>query len=116
NHSQNNILRLVNVNLPDVGFSLATIYPFERKNPVGTKKWYEQVGVGYNGTFRNQFSFYDTAFSFQRLIDTLQWGAQHNFPISLSLPPILGGRFLVSPSISYESKWIAQKFRRSWNS
>lgn len=115
NHSQNNQLRLVNVNLPDVGFTVATIYPFERKNPVGAKKWYEQLGVAYNGTFRNQFSFYDTAFSFQKLIDTLQWGAQHSFPISLSLPPILGGAVMVSPSVSYSQVWINRKFIRSWN-
>ena len=116
NHSQNNRLRLVNVNLPDVGFTVATVYPFQKKVAVGSKKWYEQLGVGYNGTFRNQFSFYDTAFSFQRLIDTLQWGAQHSFPISLSLPPILGGTVMVSPSVSYSQVWIARKFRRGWDS
>jgi len=115
NHSQNNQLRLVNVNLPDVGFTVATLYPFQRKELVGSKKWYEQLGVAYSGTFRNQFSFYDTAFSFSRLIDTLQWGAQHSFPISLSLPSILGGAVMVSPSVSYSQVWIAQKFRRSWN-
>jgi uncharacterized BrkB/YihY/UPF0761 family membrane protein len=42
--------------------------------------------------------------------------ARHSFPLSLSLPPILGGKVLVAPSISYENTWIAQKFRRSWNS
>jgi hypothetical protein len=45
----------------------------------------------------------------------LQWGAQHSFPITLSLPPILGGAVIVSPSISYSQVWIAQKFRRNWN-
>ncbi|TMI68478.1 MAG: LPS-assembly protein LptD [Bacteroidetes bacterium] len=115
NHNQNNLTRLVNVSLPDMGFTVATIYPFERKEPVGPKKWYEQLGVAYNGTFRNQFSFYDSAFSFRQLIDTLQWGAQHNFPVSLSLPPILGGAVMVSPGVSYSQVWINQKFRRSWN-
>ena len=62
------------------------------------KKWYQQLGIAYNGNFRNQVSFYDTAFKLRNLIDTLQWGAQHNIPISLSLPPILGGAIVVSPS------------------
>lgn len=115
NHNQNNALRLISMSLPDAGFTVSTLYPFERKNGAGTPKWYEKLGVGYNGNFRNQFSFYDTAFSFKRLIDTLQWGAQHNFPITLSLPPILGGAVIVSPSISYSNVWIAQKFRRKWN-
>ena len=115
NHNQNNSTRLVNVSLPDAGFSVSTLYPFERKESAGTAKWYEKLGVGYNGNFRNQVSFYDTAFKLKQLIDTLQWGASHSFPISLSLPPILGGAVIVAPSISYSQVWIAQKFRRSWN-
>ena len=115
NHNQNNFTRLVNVSLPDAGFSVSTLYPFERKNSAGTPKWYEKLGVGYSGNFRNQFSFYDTAFRLKNLVDTLQWGASHSFPITLSLPPILGGAIIVAPSVSYSQVWIAQKFRRKWN-
>ncbi len=115
NHSQNNRTRLVNLSLPDAGFTVNTLYPFQKKEAMGAPKWFEKLGVGYNGSFRNQVSFYDTAFRFKRLIDTMQWGAQHNFPINLQLPPLFGGALLVSPSISYQQNWIAQKFRRSWN-
>ncbi len=115
NHDQNNFTHLINISLPDAGFSVSTLYPFQKRFGAGTPKWYEKLGVGYNGIFRNRFSFYDTAFQFKRLIDTLQWGASHNFPITLSLPPILNGAIIVSPSISYAQVWIAQKFRRTWN-
>ena len=115
NHNQNNQTRLVNVSLPDAGFTVSTLYPFQKKELAGTKKWYEQLGIAYNGTFRNQVSFYDTAFKLRNLIDTLQWGAQHNIPISLSLPPILGGALVVSPGISYSQVWLAQKNIRRWN-
>src|SRR6185436_18804660 len=60
-------------------------------------------------------SFYDTAFSFTQIRDTVQWGAQHNMPITLSLPPILGGAIVVSPGVSYSQVWIARKFIRTWN-
>src|SRR5688572_7999345 len=115
NHSQNNRLRLINLNLPDIGFTVSTLYPFQRKEFVGSAKWYEKLGIAYQGNFRSQVSFYDTAFRFKQLIDTFQWGGQHNFPITVSLPPIFGGKFMVAPSVSYENKWIAQKFRRTWN-
>lgn len=115
NHSQNNQSRIVNLSLPDVGFSVTTLYPFQRKEAAGTKKWYEQLGIAYNGNFRNQVSFYDSAFKLRNIIDTLQWGARHSLPITLSLPPILGGAVVVSPSISYSQVWINQKFRRKWN-
>ncbi len=116
NHNQNNRTRLVNVSLPDVGFTVNTLYPFQKKEGVGTAKWYEKLGVGYNGNIRNQFSFYDSAFNLRRLIDTLQWGAQHNFPITLALPPVLNGALIISPTVSYSQVWIAQQFRRKWNS
>lgn len=115
NHNQNNAIHLINLNLPDVGFSVNTLYPFQRKEIIGATKWYEKIGVGYNGSVRSQVSFYDTAFRFKQLIDTLQWGGQHSFPLTTSLPPLFGGKLMVAPSVSYEQKWIAQKFRRQWN-
>jgi len=115
NHNQNNRTRLINLSLPDAGFSVNTLYPFQGKTTAGEPKWYEKLGVGYNGTFRNQVSFYDTAAKLRDLIDTLQWGAQHNFPVIVALPPILGGAVIVSPSVSYSQVWIQQKMRRNWN-
>jgi LPS-assembly protein len=115
NQNQNSNNHLMNITLPDAGFSVATFYPLQRKDMAGTPKWYEKIGVGYTATARNQIAFYDTAQnSFSRLLDTLQWGAQHRFPISLTLPPL--GKFMVSPSISYEETWLTHRIRRRWNS
>jgi len=115
NHNQNNQTRLVNVSLPDVGFTVSTLYPFQKKEMIGSKKWYEQLGIAYNGSFRNQVSFYDTAFKLRNLVDTLMWGAQHNLPITLALPPILGGAIMVSPGVSYSQVWLQKRLLRSWN-
>ncbi len=115
NHNQDNLTRLINVSLPDAGFTVSTIYPFQKKEPIGTPKWYEKLGIGYNGNFRNQVSFYDTAVKFKNLIDTFQWGAQHNIPITVSLPALFDGALMVAPSVSYSQVWIAQKVRKKWN-
>jgi LPS-assembly protein len=115
NHNQNNFTRLINVSLPDVGFTVSTIYPFQKKEMVGTPKWYQKIGLSYNGSFRNQVSFYDTAFKLKNLIDTLQWGAQHGIPLTIQVPALFNGSLIVSPSVSYSQIWIAQKFRRKWN-
>ncbi len=113
NHNQNNATRLVNLILPDAGFTVNTLYPFQRKEIVGAQRWYEKLGIGYNGTARNQVSFYDTAFTGKQLLDTLQWGASHRIPITLSLPSL--GPLLVSPFVSYEEQWMTQKGIQSWN-
>lgn len=113
NHNQNTQTGIINLNLPDIGFVVNTLYPFQPKDFVGTSKWYEKLGIGYTGNIRSQVSFYDSAFQFGQLIDTLQWGANHDIPILLSLPP--AGPFQVAPNISYRERWYGQKFRRTWN-
>ena len=113
NHNQNNNTKLVNMSLPTGTFSVVTFYPFQKKEAIGTAKWYEKLGVGYNGNFQNRISFYDTAFSARRLLDTLQWGAEHSIPISLSLPAI--GPITIAPSISFQQRWFGQKSRRVWD-
>ena len=115
NHDQNTINKLININLPDVGFSINTLYPFRKKEFAGAPKWYENLGIGYNGNAKSRFSFYDTAPNILRQIkDTLQYGAHHSIPITLSLPPI--GAFQFSPSISYDETWFQTKTVKRWNS
>jgi lipopolysaccharide assembly outer membrane protein LptD (OstA) len=113
NHNQNTARKTVNLNLPDIAFMMNTIYPFQPKESVGPSKWYEKLGVGYSGNYKGQVSFYDTAFRFKQLIDTFQWGASHDIPITLSLPSL--GPFQIAPSISFKERWFAQKLNRTWN-
>lgn len=113
NHQQNNNTGLISVNLPNVAFTVANFYPLQRKEFVGEPKWYEKLGIGLNSNFANQLSFYDSLFSFRRILDTLQWGAQHSVPITLSLPPI--GAIQIAPGISYRENWYSKQFVRNWN-
>ncbi|HTQ27153.1 MAG TPA: putative LPS assembly protein LptD [Puia sp.] len=115
-HNQNNQTRLINVNLPNIGFTATTFYPFQDKDFVGTPKWYQKLGVGLNSTITGQSSFYDSLFSFHQMIDTFQWGAQHNIPITLSLPSILGGALQIAPGVSFQNRMYSKKFIRSWDS
>ncbi|HEY0059497.1 MAG TPA: putative LPS assembly protein LptD, partial [Flavisolibacter sp.] len=113
NHTQNSQTRLMELGLPDASFTVTSINPFRRKEVIGSEKWFEKIGVGYSGSFRNRISFYDTAVTLRRLLDTLQIGATHNVPITLSLPPL--GPFIVSPSISYQEQWMMRRFDLDWN-
>lgn len=117
NHSQNTSSQLgsttptpgtINVSLPTVNFTANTFYPFQKKESAGSAKWYEKLGISYSGNFLNQVTFIDSAISLRKILDTLQWGAQHSIPISLSLPPV--GPLIFSPSLSYSERWYAQKY------
>lgn len=113
NHQQNNNTRLVTLNLPTVAFTVNTFNPFQRKEFAGEPKWYEKLGIGLNSNIVSDASFYDSLFSLRQLLDTFSWGAQHNIPIQLSLPPV--GPLQIGPSISYQQRWYSRKFTRTWN-
>lgn len=113
NHNQNNNTSVVNLNLPDINFNVNTIYPLQPREMVGSGKWYHKLGIGYTGSARGQTSFVDTSFTFKQMIDTFQWGAQHNIPISLALPQV--GSIQISPGFSYQERWYSQKLFRTWN-
>ncbi len=114
NHNQNNQSRLINLNLPTVNFNVVTFYPFQKKEQIGTPKWYEKIGIGYSGNLQNQISFFDSAASIRKLLDTAQWGASHQIPITLSLPSL--GPVTIAPNVGLEMRWYGQKIFRTWNS
>lgn len=114
NHNQNNNEpALFNLNLPNVAFTVNTFYPLQRKEQIGESKWYEKLGIGLNTNVANQISIYEKDFSLSKILDTMQWGAQHNIPIQLSLPSL--GPLQISPGISYQEKWYSRKLFRTWN-
>jgi len=114
NHNQNTNSKQVNINLPDIGFNVNTLYPFRRKEVIGQYKWFENIGIALNTNVRSLSSFYDTLGNFfGEFTRNYQWGAAHNVPITLSLPQI--GNFQVAPNISYQEKWYQERFARSWN-
>jgi len=118
NHSQNNQTGQYNVSLPNLNMTVNTFYPFQKKESVGTAKWYEKLGIGYSGQVLNQFSFFDSdspylKYNLREIIDTMQWGAQHQIPISLALPAL--GPITISPSVSFSERWYGQQVLLSWN-
>jgi lipopolysaccharide assembly outer membrane protein LptD (OstA) len=113
NHQQNNLTRLVSVNLPNMAFTVNNFYPLQRKQLVGEAKWYEKLGIGLNSSLANQISFYDSALTVKRLLDTLNYGAQHSIPISLALPSL--GPLQISPGISYRENWYGRKVINQWS-
>ena len=119
NHSQNTNTKIISVTLPDVLFNLNTQYPFRRKEPIGTLKWYENIGIALNTNAKSLTHFSDdTSVSKlnigKQIFNNLQWGAMHNVPISLSLPQI--GPIQIAPGISYSERWYQEKFIQNYNS
>ncbi len=112
-HTQNNSSKLININLPNLSFTATQFYPFQKKEFVGTPKWYEKLGIGLTTNISGATFFYDSLFSFRNLLDTFQWGAQHTIPITLSLPQV--GPLQIAPGISWQEKWYSRKYFYTWD-
>ncbi len=113
NHNQNNQTGQVNVNLPSLGFTAVTIYPFVPKEFVGAPKWYQKLGIGLQTNVTGLTSFYDSLFSIKHVLDTFQYGAQNNIPISLALPPL--GALQISPGVSFQNRILSRKYDYVWD-
>ena len=109
NHTQNNSSQDMTVTLPDVNFAVNRQFPFKRKNAVGGKKWYEEIGYSYNVTGKNQIQtkmgkpfFTETVFT-----DSARNGLQHRIPISANYKVF--NNFVLNPSINYTERWYFQR-------
>jgi LPS-assembly protein len=113
NHNQDNVTGLVHINAPSVGFTAITIYPLAPKELIGTPKWYQKLGIGLASNITGFTSFYDSLFSFGHLLDTFQYGAQNNIPITLALPQL--GFLQITPGVSYQNRILNTKYDYIWN-
>ena len=57
NHNQNTLLNLINVNLPDVAFNVNTLYPFRKKEFVGTPRCMKTLVLHVMATPKAFFRF-----------------------------------------------------------
>ncbi|RPE09043.1 LPS-assembly protein LptD [Chitinophaga lutea] len=112
-HNQNNQTRKMNINFPDASFNVNTLYPFQKKEMVGTPRWFEKIGISYNGLLRNNVSFVDSTFGKPAMFDNMQAGVQHQIPITLSIP--VARNLTLSPSINYTEKWYIRQQVLSWD-
>jgi hypothetical protein len=118
NHNQNNQTGQYDISLPNLNMTVNTLYPFQKKESIGAPKWWEKLGVGYNGQFVNRVSFFDSddpylKYNIGEILDTMQWGAQHILPLSVSLPPV--GPITLAPGINYSERWYGQQVIKLWN-
>lgn len=113
-HSQNSRDSSYTFQLPNITFSMSTIYPFKQKNRVGKEKFYEKISFGYNTTLQNKINFKASEFGEMNLLDKFQNGMTHNF--SIGLPNFQLFKYIsISPSVSYGMNWFFRKNEYAYN-
>ncbi len=106
-HSQNTQTNLVTVTLPSANLTMRTIQPFQRKNQVGDKKWFEEINLGYKAGIKNFVSTTDTTIFEQETLDNLKTGLSHGADLSFNTRIL---KYIsVSPSVSYNEIYNLKK-------
>ena len=104
-HNQNSRDSSYTFTLPNITFSMSTIYPFKQKNRVGKERFYEKISFGYNTSLQNKISFKASEFGEPGFYDRFQNGMTHNFTIGL--PSFTLFNYInFNPSISYGMNWF----------
>lgn len=113
-HSQNSRDSSYTFTLPNVTFSMSTIYPFKQKNRVGKEKFYEKFSIGYSTSLQNKINFKASEFGQEGFLNKFQNGMNHNFSIGLPTFTIL--KYITfNPSVSYGMNWYFNKSEYEYN-
>lgn len=117
-HNQNRLSRNVTVTVPELTFNVNRFFPFERKNAVGKKRFYENIGVTYSANARNDVSATDTLFSMNNISTLLNKygrnGIRHNAAVSSTFK-FFGQRFTFNPNISMSERWYLSVLNKTFN-
>ncbi|MFT4072402.1 MAG: putative LPS assembly protein LptD [Dysgonamonadaceae bacterium] len=103
----------VAVTLPSLNVSMSRIFPFKRKNPVGTEHWYEKIYMSYSGVLSNSITTKDNLLFKANLIKDWKNGARHTIPVGASFT--IFNHINVTPSLNYDEQWHTHKIYKVFN-
>ena len=113
-HSQNSRDSSYVFTLPNITFSMSTIYPFKRKVRIGKEKIYEKISIGYNTSLQNKVNFKASEFGNMDIADRMQSGMTHNF--NLGLPTFQLFKYItVNPAFNYGMNWFFRASEAVYN-
>jgi len=115
NHSQNNQSQDLTLTLPNINFSADRFFPFKREDRVGSKRWYEEIGITYSADAKNEIRtklnkplFTETVFR-----DSSRMGLRHNLQVAANYKVL---RYIVfNPNVNYTERWYPSKLEYDFN-
>lgn len=112
-HSQNNTSRQVTLFLPDIAFSINSLYPFKRKNQTGPATWYEKINISYSTNLKNRLDSPDSLVFKRDVASRFVNGMVHNIPVKLGNISIL--KYISwGNSMNYTERWYTKTIRETW--
>ena len=101
------------VSFPNLNITMSQIFPFKRKHPVGSERWYEKIRLSYNGQLQNSLTAKQNEFLKKNLIKDWRNGMKHQVPISATFN--LFKYFNLTPTLTLTDRMYTTKVRRQWD-
>jgi hypothetical protein len=115
-HSQNSRTKQYDFTLPQLTFNVARVFlplSFLRSNTLGAQKWYEKIGLTYQGNFENRLTVKEEDLNFNNvnsLRRDFRNGVRHNLGLSTSLK---FWQFSFNPTFSTTDRWYFQSIKKT---
>ena len=104
----------LSVSFPDVTISLSSLYPFKRKEQIGSERWYEKIYLTYTGTIKNSINnVKENEFFKKNMIKDWRNGIKHSIPVSASFN--LMKYITISTSFNYNENWYSSRVNSEYN-
>lgn len=111
--TQNLVTRDVTASLPNLDFTMQTLFPFKIKERVGPERWYEKVALQYSSSLQNQLQTKDSLLLTARALDNMKFGVRHNVSSNVNFTVLKYFNF--SPSVNYTEYWYINQINKSFD-
>ncbi|MDR1356309.1 MAG: HD domain-containing protein [Tannerellaceae bacterium] len=104
---------MLSVTLPDLSINMSRIFPFKRKQAVGSERWYEKISMSYTGSMRNSISTKEYLFMESNIVKDWKNAMQHQIPVSATFNVF--NYINISPSLTYRERWYTNKVEQAYD-
>ena len=112
-HSQNTRTNDMQFTLPDINVRMKRIFPFKRKQAVGSEKWFEKISLQYNSQLKNRIQTKDTLLFQDPFFEKADFGIDHDFNTSATFRVLK--YFNLTPNANFSSTWYFQTIDKSFD-
>lgn len=105
--------KTVALTLPNLSITMSRIYPFKRKEQLGKERWYEKISLSYSGQLRNSVETTEDKLFKTNFLRDWKNSMTHSIPVSASFD--IGQYLKVTPSFSYNEKWVMSKVQKAYD-
>lgn len=111
-HRQNTKTHIVDMNLPEMTFTVNRFYPLRRQQS-NKKRFYEDLSVSYTMNSKNTINTSDSVLFDQVTLEhNMQAGAMHKIPIILPLKVLK--YFTLSNSVNFTDRMYSRSITKHW--